>query len=34
MEKWLNRPHIYINDKNLQNIGLKGKTLIKSNHIK
>ena len=23
-EKWLNRPHISINDKNLQNIGLKG----------
>ena len=24
MEKWLNRPHISINDENLQNIGVKG----------
>ena len=24
MEKWLNRPHISINDKNLQNGDLKG----------
>ena len=23
MVKWLNRPHISINDKNVQNIGLK-----------
>ena len=33
MEKWVNRPHISINEKNLQNLGLKGK-LIKSNHTK
>ena len=24
MEKWLNHPHISINEKNLQNIGLNG----------
>ena len=23
MEKWVNHPHIYINEKNLQNLGLK-----------
>ena len=25
MEKWVMRPHISINEKNLQNISLKGK---------
>ena len=24
MEKWVNRPNISINEKNLQNLGLKG----------
>ena len=24
MEKWVNRPHISINEKSLQNLGLKG----------
>ena len=24
IEKWINRPHISINEKNLQNLGLKG----------
>ena len=24
MEKWFNRPHNSINEKNLQNVGLKG----------
>ena len=33
MEKWVNCLHVSINEKNLQNIGLKG-TLIKFNHMK
>ena len=33
MEKWVNHPHISVNGKNLQNLGLK-KAFIKSNHRK
>ena len=32
MEKWVKRPYVSINEKNLQNLGLKGK--VKSNYTK
>ena len=34
MERWINRPHIYVNGKKLQNLDVKKKTLITSNHTK
>ena len=33
MEKWVNHPHISVNEKNLQNLGLEN-VFIKSNHPK
>ena len=33
MEKWVNRPHIPINTKGFQHLGLR-ETLFKSNHTK